>query len=236
MTTKEAFKIAKLAGLFLVLELALYWMTGMPRALKTATPAFAVAYQFQWLIVLTFAAGIFAPLSAWIEQQSRKRDTGLFCWAIFVGLAMILFTTFSFLKVSSTLLPLSPQGAAEKQKAGARKISEGIQFVGSHVNLVDPETIKIDLRFQNRFLDEFTELDYIFVALEEATIFYRIKIRQPVHIPSHGRVVAALTWKKANFKDPAPFNRLRDAYTKKTLRIFAKPSRAIRIDGKAIED
>lgn len=235
MTLKEAFKIMLVAALFLVFEAFLYLATRMPRALETAAPTFVIAYLFQWLMVLTSVIAITAPLSAWLEHQSEKPRAGLFCWVIFTAVAMILFTTFSFLKVSSKFLPLGPPAAADKRPP-ALKLSQIIKFTGFEMTLVDPETMKMSLHFQNRSTDEFTELDYLFVALEGTAVFYNIKIRQPIHLPPEHRASATLTWKKSSFKDRALFDRLQDAYTKKTLRILAKPSRAVRLDGKTIEE
>lgn len=243
---KNAFRIFLIALLLFIFEYVIYTATQMREALSSATLAAVVAYKFKWFMVFTLAVGILAPLAALVQRVTQKSCLGFVSWMVAIWMAMILFTALSFLKARSAAPPatVSPSPVqitgelskpAEAAKRGA-KISEVLQFVGSKVELPDEETLKINLEFKNLSSEEFTELDYAFTAVENGHIFYRIKMRESVYIPANLTASTSLSWQRSALQDPKLFEQFRDAYKNTTLKIFARPLRAVRVDGGAIEE
>ena len=98
MTMKRGILIAVLAFILWLFEFVLYVNTGMRTGIHQAGLPAVIAYKFLWLMVLTFAAGIFAPVGAFLEKVTRRN--GYIFWAVLVTLWMIAYTALSFMRAA----------------------------------------------------------------------------------------------------------------------------------------
>ena len=221
------------AGLLLV-EYLIYLLTGMNLAFNRGGLVPIIVYKYRWLMAMTLVVGLTAPLSVLLEKKIPGGFNSLYWWAILVSLGMVGFTALTFVAASNNTPVLGMGGMAEEKSTN---IVDYIQFAGSKIENSNPDLLKIDLEFKNRSpKDEFTEVDYVFVALEQGVILYRIKMRDAVYLPPGASGKTSLTWKKENFKDPKLFDRFVNAYKKNSLNVYAKATRAVRVDGTVIEE
>ena len=101
MTIQNAILIFVLAVVLLALELAVYFTTGMPQALGLTGLSMVAAYKFTWMIVLTGALGLLAPVGAVIGTATNRKTVGLISWFSLVILTMVGYTAISFLNARS---------------------------------------------------------------------------------------------------------------------------------------
>ena len=225
---KKSLEIALLALFLFAFELFVYSFTKMSRAAGTGTPASFIVYSFQWLMALTVAIGLAFPAGALIGKKSGRESAGLIFILSFLFVFMTCFSAVSFLRAPVT----KPSSAAEKT---TKDVSEFVEYVDSEVKETSPETLGIGLKFKNKAKQDITELDYVLVVLEEAHVFYKIKIRQGVYLPAGGEGATRLTWDRARLKKPDLFDTLKRAYENKTLKVYAKAARIRFLDGSVIE-
>lgn len=122
------------------------------------------------------------------------------------------------------------------EKAG-QEISNFVQFSDSEIELQkDGETLRIVLKFRNLSKKDITQMDYIFVALESGRIFYRINIRDGFLVPSEGVGNGTLVWERAKFENTELFDKMRASFKAGLLRVYAKPTRIIFIDGSSLQE
>ncbi len=236
LSIKNAIRVLVGAILLFLSEYSLYLFTRMPQALNGGGPAAFIVYQFQWLMILTVAVGLFAPIGAIISEKLKRPLVGFAAWACLVVLSMIGYTSVVFLGMTASPLGLGMPASMNVALQNAKpKISEMVSFAGSKIEQVDPGTIRVELQFKNQTDDEYTEIDYNFAAIDGDKLFYRIKIRDGVYLPPGIVASTTLTWRKADFKDPALFNRIFTAQQGNKLKVYARAERLVRIDGKAIE-
>ncbi len=223
------------ATIFFLAEYTIYSFTKMAVVLNEGSLASVIAYKFLWLMILTVAIGILAPVGVLIGSAVKKPHVGLIAWGVLVGAAMVGFTAISYLEVLSKI----DQGDVPSPSAGmpkaASKLAELIQFVDAKATQVDPETIHVDIEFKNLSDYEFSGLDYTFIAVKDGAIFYRIRIRDTFYLPSKLNAKTSLTWKKSAIKDPKLYEIFQEALSKGELKMYAKPERVVRVDGKVIE-
>lgn len=233
---KNSLKLSVAAVVFFLGEALIYTSTQMQGALLGGGVAAAIAYKFQWLMILTFAVAVFTPVAVWIEKSAAKPGLALISFGILVSFTMVGFTALSFVRFSK--LPSAGRGPvpADVLKAAEPVVSDVLEYLDSKINLKDPETLTVDLEFRNLTNEEWTELDYTFVALREGQIFYRIKIRQAVYFPPKKISSVPLEWQRTQFKDTQLFDTMLEAYNKGVLRVYAKATRVKSISGKVVEE
>lgn len=205
----------------------------MHSALKTGTLASIVAYSYLWLMALTGSIGISLPLGVFFEKKSNQPHLGSVVSTGFIIFSMVCFTTVAYMKAKSVDGPLTGNVAAS-QKSNA--VSEAIEYLGAEVKEVNPDSIEIELKFKNKNAQDVIELDYIFILVEDINIFYRLKMRDAVYLPSNGTGVVKLNWLRSKLKNPQLFDRIRKSNSDKTLHVFAKPSKAVLSSGSVIEE
>lgn len=108
MTIQNAILVFVVSAVLLVLELALYFSTGMPHSLTASGLGMVAAYKFLWMTVLTGAAGLLAPVAALIGNATGRKELGVVSWGVLVLLAMAGYTTISYVNARS--LPPTPAG------------------------------------------------------------------------------------------------------------------------------
>ena len=230
MRFKTSLQISSVAALLFGVEIFLWFGTGMHKATGAGSTASLIALQFGGLMILTLGAGILAPAAALIEEKSGTERIGLILWVGSLGLLAVAFIAFSFLRAPAATTMPRPQAVGEVQK----DISQYLEYVDTEINAQDPETLKMILKFRNKSSEDVTELDYVLVAVEDAQIFYKIKIREAVYFPSKQEGSTTLTWQRSKLKSPELFDRLLKADKEKKLRIFAKPARITLVSGAVI--
>jgi hypothetical protein len=88
MKIDTAVIISLLAVVALVAELVLYFMLGMRPSLAGSVPVVSgLAFVCVGAMIVTFAAGVLAPVGAVIELVTKKKNLG--SWILFVGLAVV---------------------------------------------------------------------------------------------------------------------------------------------------
>ena len=229
---KKRLEVALLAIFLLAFELFIYSLAKMQRAEAGSLSSF-IAYSFRWLMSLTGAVAVGLPTGEFVAKKSGKENSGVIISVALVTLWMIAFTAISFVKARSQVTPAQAGG---QQPKASLEVSQMVEFVDSEVKEVDPETIEMDLRFRNKSAEDITELDYVFVAVEDVHIFYKIKIREAVYFPGKGTGSVKLTWARSKLKQPELFDTLKRALTHKTLHVFAKPARITLVSGSVIGD
>ena len=239
MKSENVSRLSLTAFIFLALQYTLYKMAHMHPSPDGGILS-VIAYQFECLMVLTLSVGVYVPLSLWLEARSGKPHTAWFYGIILFLLTITGFVLFSYARISrmenaskvtagDSFLPV-PQSAA-------KAVANFAQFVDSEIQLEkSEEVLRIVLKFRNTSQKEITQMDYIFVALQNSRIFYRINIRDSFLIPPGKTGNGLLTWDRSKFKDPALFDRMRSTLKAKTLRVYAKPSRVVFIDGTSLNE
>ena len=231
MTVRKATEISLLAFFLFAVEFFVYFAFKMHPALHAGTLASVVAYSHLWLMALTLSLALGLPLGNRIAVKMGQEDlTRAFSTGV-IGLALVGFTTFSFVKASSVKTQVAGMGSAQKTEKGQADLSQYIEFRDSEIKVVDPETLQMILKFTNKSNEDITELDYVLVAVEDVQIFYKIKIREAVYFPSKQEGSTTLTWQRSKLKSPELFDRLLKAHKEKRLRIFAKPARITLVSG-----
>lgn len=247
MTSRIAFFIFLAAILLLALEVVLYFSTGMAQALTSTGLSMAAAYKFLWLMVLTGAAGILAPVAAIVTAATQRKSLGLASWVVLIGLVMIGYTTISFLKAPSPApsrpelaepaLPPSPSPEPPTLPApAAKKITEVVELADSRIDQLDPEKIRVTLQFRNKSTRRITELDYAFTFVDDTDrVLMSIDLREGLFIPPGLTGESTLDWGKSGFKDPAQFDQLAEALSRGVLKVSVTLQRAKLDDGTIAE-
>ena len=237
MMIKTALRVSEVALVFFIIEILIYKATQMPHALtRGGAAAIFVVFQFQVLMVLTASIGLFAPLAGWVEEKTQKRNLGTGSLVVLVGFVTLGFLTLTFFKLEKTKIPLrTTQELTRAAVETPGEISRSVKFTNSKLELLNPDSLKVDLEFQNLTRQELTSLEYAFAAVQNGHIFYRIMMRDEVYLPPQGKVTTTLKFERAAFKESKMFDIFKDALSKNELKVFAKPERARRIDGKVIE-
>lgn len=226
MSLTNSISILIACAVLFAAELSLYFKTGMPAALSSTGLPMVAAYKFLWLTIFTAAAGILAPVAGLVARWTQRRLFGLLAWGFLVGIAMLGFTVYSFLRAPSpAFIPEPPSPAAAG--AAARKIGEAVQFVDSKFQQPEPEKIAVILRFRNNATRTITTIDYLFSLTDETSeVLLSIPIREKIYIPTGLAATSDLTWTRSAFTDPAPFDRMKEALEKGALRAVVIPQRA----------
>lgn len=245
MTIRTSLLILFAAFLICLLELVIYFSTGMPKALSAPGLAMVAAYKFLWLMILTGAAGILAPVGASLENITGRKISGWAAWIVLVGFAMIGFTMLSFLGVSPT-----PGGSVESQPRTAasapapasqpsspwKKIEEVIELVDSQVKLVEPEKVSVTLIFKNKSGRRIAEIYYAFALVDNGQVLLSINVQDTTSLPPPGIMgQSRLEWVKSNFKDPAEFEKLTQAVSKGGVKASVNLERVLLDDGTEVK-
>ncbi|HLD50020.1 MAG TPA: hypothetical protein VJC08_02355 [bacterium] len=195
-----------------------------------------IAYHLKFLMVMTFSAGIWVPLSLWLEQRSGKPNTAWLYGAFLFFLTVTGFVLFSYTRASRSEKPTGFVPGSVVQKA-ENQISTYVQFVDSEERLEKEDSVlRILLNFRNTSEKDITQIDYIFVALENGRISYRLNIRDTFLIARGKTAAGFLVWDRAKFKNPALFERMLAAFKAKTLRVYAKPTEIVFMDGSSLHE
>lgn len=221
---KKSLEVSLLTLFLFAFELFIYSFTKMNLAAGSGTTASFVAYSFQWLMALTVAIGAAFPLGVFVQRKSGRESAGLVSMLGFVLVVMTGFTAVSFLRISSAKSPAQTP----------KDLSEFVEYAQAEVKETDAQTLEIELRFKNKSKQDITELDYVFVAVEDVHIFYKIKIREAVYFSAGGTGSTKLTWQRSRLKKPELFDTLKKAYANKTLKVFGKATRITLVDGSVI--
>lgn len=236
LSMKNALQVLVGATLFFLAEYTIYSFTKMAGVLYEGSMASVIAYKFLWLMILTVAIGLSAPLGALIGALLKRSGAAWISAGTFVGIIMVAFTALSYLEVLSKIdkgdIPSTTSGVPKP----ASRVAELIEFVEAKAVQADSDTIRVDVTFKNLSDFEFNEVDYNFIAVDDGVIFYRIYMRDALYIPPKLSAVTSLTWKRSALEDPKLYDAFQEALTKGTLRVFAKPERVVRLDGRVIED
>ena len=210
----------------------------MKLAAEAGSAASFIAYSFQWLMMLTLATGAAFPLGALVEKKSGREGTGIVAIIGIIFVAMTSFTAVSFLRVSSVKTVGKPEAQSNPSPQGGKTedVSYFLEFARADVKEVSPDILEMELKFKNKGNRDITELDYVFIAVENVHIFYKIKIREGVYFPSQGTGSTKLTWDRTKLKTPELFETIKRAYHARSLKIFGKPTRITLVDGSVIGD
>lgn len=233
MEKNKAYAISLLALFLLAFELFVYSFTKMHSALRAGTLTSIIAYSFLWLMALTGSIGVSLPLGILIENKAKQQGINFIVSMGLVVLLMVSFTTVVFMKASSTL---KAAGETSLKEQKGHDLSMAIEFSGSEVKETGPDSIEIELKFKNIASEDITELDYVFIAVEDINIFYRIKIREAVYLPSKGIGSTKLNWQRSKLKNPELYDKIKKANADKTLHVFAKPTKITMVNGSVIGD
>ncbi len=237
MTNKTAFQILGVAFVVCLFELFVYFTTGMPKALNATGLSMVAAYKFLWLIILTGAAGILAPVASSLENLTGRKISGWAAWIILVGLAMVGFTLFSFLSApSKTGQPTeaATSAALPPEPSSSKKIGEVIELVDSHVGMVN-EKINVSLVFKNKSDRGIKEISYAFSLGDKEQILLSINMRDVTSIPAGLVAESRLEWIKPNFKDPAEFEKLSQAVSKGGVKVSVSLESVVLDDGTEVK-
>lgn len=205
----------------------------MHSALRAGTLTSIIAYSFLWLMALTGSIGVSLPLGILIENKAKQQGINFIVSIGLVVLLMVSFTTVVFMKASSTL---KAAGETSSKEQKGHDLSMAIEFSGSEVKETGSDSIEIELKFKNIASEDITELDYVFIAVEDINIFYRIKIREAVYLPSRGTGSTKLNWQRSKLKNPELYDKIKKANADKTLHVFAKPTKITMVNGSVIGD
>lgn len=236
MESKNKPAITLIAFLFFGIQYTFYKIAQVQLAPAENALLAVIAYHLRFLMVLTFSAGLWVPLSLWLEHRSGKPNTAWLYGAFLFLLTVTGFVLFSYTRASRGQKPEGFVPAAVVQKA-KNQISTYVQFVDSKEQLEKEDSVlRIFLNFRNVSKKDITQIDYVFVALENGRIFYRLNIRDSFLIAQGKTATGFLVWDRAKFKNPALFDRMRAAFKAKTLRIYAKPTEVVFLDGSSIKE
>lgn len=254
MGIQKSIGVLFVAGVLCFLEWMIYQKTGMSKALGSTGLSMVTAYKFLWLMVLTGAAGVTAPLASFLTKITGRKNFGWACWGALVGLVMLGYTAFSFLGAQSVpspgagIPPVSPppqtrvsaetlgepQASKPASSTSSRKIQDTVVLADSKVEQVEPEKIRVGLQFKNISTRTVTQLDYVFSFTDETNrVIFSIPMREGIYIPPGLIGESSLDWTKSGFPDPAPFERMKDALSKKTLKAVVTVQRA-ELDDKSV--
>lgn len=245
MSTKSAVFIFLLAAVGLAFELFIYFSLGMAQALTSTGVGMVAAYKFLWLMVLTGATGLLAPVAALVTSASQRKSVGLASWVVLTGIVMLGYTTFSFVNAPKPAVPLETQptlpAAAEPSlppapTATTKKISGVVELADSKIEQLDPEKIRVTLQFRNKSTRRITELDYAFTFVDDTNrVLMSIDLREGVFIPPGLAAESTLDWTKAGFKDPVQFDQLTEALSRGALKVSVTLQQAKLDDGTIAE-
>ena len=228
-----------IAFLFFGLQYTFYKIAQVHLASAGSPLLTVIAYHLRFLMVLTFSAGIWIPLSVWLENRSGKPQSAWIYGVFFLLLTVTGFVLFSYASASRLEKAASADQSAF-QAAGQKAvndISSYAQFVDADIRMEkEGGILKMFLKFRNTSKKDITQVDYRFVALEDGRIFYRINIRDTFLIAPGQTASAPLVWERAKFKDPALFERMSAAFKSKALKVYAKPMQLTFIDGSSIHE
>ena len=234
---KKSLEISLAALFLLAFELFIYSLTQMHLALGSGTAASFMVYSFQWLMALTVSIGIAFPAGEFVEKRTGQGSLGMVSLIGMILVLMSVFTAVSFLRAShhpsTSVEPAKGKGPQPAGK-GAQDLSETVEFVEAGVKEVSPTTLEMEFKFKNKSSQDITELDYVFVAVEESRVFYKIKIREGVYFPAQGMGTTQLSWDRTRLKSPELFDTLKKAHASKTLKVFAKATRVTLMNGAVI--
>ncbi len=235
MQLKKSLHVSLLTLFLFAFEIFIFSFTKMKLALGAGTAASFIAYSFQGLMMLTLATGAAFPLGALIEKKSGRQDAGLVAALGIMFVVMAGFSAVSFLRVSSVKSPAKTE-TVPAQGGESKDLSRYIEFTDAEAKEISPQILETELRFKNKSNRDITELDYVFVAVEDVHVFYKIKIREAVYFPSKGTGSTKLTWDNTKLNTPKLFETFQRAYNNRKLKMFGKPTRITFIDGSVIED
>ena len=231
---KKSLEVSLLTLFLFAFELFIYSAAKMQLA-ASGTPASFIAYSFQWLMALTVAIGVAFPAGEFAARKSGLENMRIIFTLGILLVMMAGFTAVSFLKASSA--KSTPSSAAKISPGKSQQdVSESIEFADSEVKEISPDILEMEFKFKNKSNQDITELDYVFIAVENVRVFYKIKIREGVYFPSKGAGSTKLTWDRSKLKSPELFDTLKRTYASKTLKVFAKATRITLIDGSVIGD
>lgn len=233
MSLRASLLIFLALALLCVAELAVYFKTGMSRALSGPGLAMVAGYKFLWLTVLTGAAGLAAPIAAIFGTISRRKNVGWVSWILLIWLAMLGYTAFSFLNAPSAS---NPMPSPVPSSAVSKKIGGMVEFAGAHVERLDAETIRVMLEFENKSSRRIKEIDYSFTFTDDKNeALLSMDLREGLSIPPQLKGASTLSWTKSGFKDPAHFDRLEENLVKGTLQTSVTVQRIVFTDGTVVE-
>jgi len=251
MTMKKAMGILIVLAIVLVLELAIYFGTGMNQALTASGLAMVAAYKFLWLTVLTAVLALLAPVGALIEGMTEKKDSGCVWWIVLTGVVMLGFTAISFLQAPSgpsvAAIPQVPAAATPlapvpppaippappvSSEGAGPQIVDSIEMANAKVAATDAETLTMAIDFKNKSSKIVTELDYTFAYLVQGKLLLKLNMREGIYILPGETGQTTLTWKKSNFKEnPQTFDEMSKAVSADQLKVVVTPTRAQFEDG-----
>lgn len=236
MESKNKPAVTLIAFLFFGIQYTFYKIAQVQLAPAGDALLSVIAYHLKFLMVLTFSAGIWVPLSLWLENRSGKPGTAWLYGAFLFLLTVTAFVLISYTRAAQDGKPGDFLPASVAQKAESQ-VPTYVQFVDAETALEkEDEILRIQLKFKNISKKDITQMDYIFVALENGRIFYRLTIRDTFLIPHENTGIGYLVWDRTKFKNPALFDRMRTAHKAKNLRIYAKPSKITFLDGTSLQE
>lgn len=240
MKSENIGRLSLTAFIFLGLQYTFYKMAQMQPDPAGGLRS-VIAYQFEFLMVMTLAVGVWVPLSLWLEGRTGRPNSAWFYGIILFLLTITGFILFSYVRVSRGEKPSSVTTSGDFAQSipetAANAVSNFAQFVDSEMELQkNDETLRIVMKFRNLSKKEITEMDYTFVALQSGRIFYRITIRDAFLVPPESTGSAVLLWERAKFSKPELYDKMRSALKANALKVYAKPVRLVFMDGSSINE
>lgn len=236
MESKNKPAITLIAFLFFGIQYTFYKIAQVQLAPEGSVLLTLIAYQLKFLMVMTFSVGVWVPLSLWLGNRSGKPA---WLYGVFLFFLTVTgFVLFAYTHASRNQKPADngfiPASVAQ---SAANDVATYAQFVDAQLQMEKEESIlRITLQFRNTSKKDITQIDYAFVALENGRIFYRLKIRDSFLIPAGQTATGFLVWDRAKFKDPKLFDRMSSGFKAKTLKVYAKPTQLVFMDGSTLRE